>query len=103
MPVLAPPPAERGLAGDRDLFDRQASDAESAPLSASPPDALGVLEQIDVDDVGDVPVLAHREPSRASGWRIERFGAPGHDGKGRYWQWRAGSGKNRRSAYGGKI
>lgn len=96
MPVLAPPTG----GGDRDLFDRRASDAESAPLPASPPDALGVLEQIDVDDV---PVLAHREPSRASGWRIERFGAPGHDGKGRYWQWRTGSGKNRRSAYGGKI
>ena len=47
----------------------------------------------------DVPVLAQDR----SGWRIERFGPPGADGKGRYWQWRTGRGKNRRSAYGGKV
>ena len=56
------------------------------------------------DDVADVPVLAQAlRPSRAAGWRIERFGAPGADGKGRYWQWRKGRGKDRRSAYGGKV
>ena len=57
-----------------------------------------------IADVADVPVLAQAlKPSRAAGWRIERFGAPGADGKGRYWQWRKGRGKDRRSAYGGKV
>ena len=56
------------------------------------------------DVIADVPVLAQAsKPSRAAGWRIERFGAPGQDGKGRYWQWRRGSGKKRISAYGGKV
>ncbi len=57
-----------------------------------------------IADVPDVPLLAQApKPSKAAGWRIERFGAPGADGKGRYWQWRKGRGKERRSAYGGKV
>jgi hypothetical protein len=42
-------------------------------------------------------------PSSADSWRKERFGPRGADGKGRYWQWRRGAGKNRQSIYGGKI
>ena len=46
---------------------------------------------------------ANAEPTLATGWRQERFGPRGADGKGRYWQWRRGAGKNRQSIYGGKI
>jgi len=72
--------------------------AASAPLPAAIPDDVPEI------DISDVPVLAQTpKPSRSTGWRIERFGAPGADGKGRYWQWRKGRGKERRSAYGGKV
>ena len=77
-----------------------AAPAASAPLPAAIPD----VPEIAGIDIADVPVLAQApRPSRASGWRIERFGAPGADGKGRYWQWRKGRGKARVSAYGGKV
>ena len=77
-----------------------AAPAASAPLPAAIPD----VPEIAGIDIADVPVLAQApRPSRASGWRIERFGAPGADGKGRYWQWRKGRDKERVSAYGGKV
>ena len=75
--------------------------ATSAPPPAAIPDDVPEIAGI---DIADVPVLAQApRPSRASGWRIERFGAPGADGKGRYWQWRKGRDKERVSAYGGKV
>lgn len=40
---------------------------------------------------------ALESPALVSGWRIEVTG------KGRYWQFRSGSGKARHSAYGGKF
>ena len=74
-----------------------AAPAASAPLPAAFFDDV-------IADVPDVPVLAQAtKPSKQAGWRIERFGAPGADGKGRYWQWRKGRGKARVSAYGGKV
>ena len=74
-----------------------AAPAASAPLPAAFFDDV-------IADVSLVPVLAQAtKPSKQAGWRIERFGAPGADGKGRYWQWRKGRGKARQSAYGGKV
>ena len=74
------------------------------PLPAAIPDVPEDFFDDVIADVADVPVLAQApKPSRAAGWRIERFGAPGADGKGRYWQWRRGTGKARQSAYGGKV
>lgn len=49
---------------------------------------------------GDDPAF---DPALTDGWRQERFGPRGADGKGRYWQWRRGAGKNRQSIYGGRI
>ena len=64
-----------------------AAPAASAPLPA------GYFDDV-IADVADVPVLVQAaKPSKQAGWRIERFGAPGADGKGRYWQWRKGRGK----------
>ena len=77
-----------------------AAPAASAPLPAAIPD----VPEIAGIDIADVPVLVQAaKPSKQAGWRIERFGAPGADGKGRYWQWRKGRGKARVSAYGGKV
>ena len=109
MPVLAHGVASQAdghqaNSGQRQPVDNAGSvDARlvaSAPLPAAIPD----VPEIAGIDIADVPVLAQAtKPSRASGWRIERFGAPGADGKGRYWQWRKGRGKARPSAYGGKV
>ena len=112
MPVLAHDEASQAGAHLVDSLPRQPVDnagsvdapmlahAASAPLPAAIPD----VPEIAGIDIADVPVLAQApRPSRASGWRIERFGAPGADGKGRYWQWRKGRGKARQSAYGGKV
>ena len=74
-----------------------------ARLGASAPLPAAFFDDV-IADVPDVPVLAQAtKPSKQAGWRIERFGAPGADGKGRYWQWRKGRGKARQSAYGGKV
>ena len=108
MPVLAhsrPSQADghQAYSGQRQPVDNAgsvAAPAASAPLPAAIPD----VPEIAGIDIADVPVLAQApRPSRASGWRIERFGAPGADGKGRYWQWRKGRDKERVSAYGGKV
>ena len=74
-----------------------AAPAASAPLPAAFFDDV-------IADVPDVPVLAQaQKPKGRERWRVERFGPPGDDGKGRYYQYRTGRGKNRRSSYGGKI
>jgi len=49
------------------------------------------------------PSAAELRPALSDGWRQERFGPRGADGKGRYWQWRRGVGKDRESLYGGKV
>ena len=80
--------------GPRQPVDNAGSVVANAPLPAA------FFDEV----MTDVPVLAPAlKPSRSTGWRIERFGAPGADGKGRYWQWRRGTGKARQSAYGGKV
>ena len=56
-----------------------------------------------LNDPGPSLPAAGDAPSLAGGWRQERFGPRGADGKGRYWQWRRGAGKDRQSIYGGKI
>ena len=109
MPVLAHSRPSQADGHQADSDKRQPVDnagsvdarlVASAPLPAAIPD----VPEIAGIDIADVPVLAQApRPSRASGWRIERFGAPGADGKGRYWQWRKGRDKERVSAYGGKV
>jgi len=97
--------------------------------SEEPPTDIGETSDVPVpaDDYDDVPVLAHDDgdligditddddlldgagddddaiTESRTGWRVERFGPKAPDGKGRYWQWRTGRGKNRRAAYGGKV
>lgn len=53
----------------------------------------GLPELSDIEALTPAPEL----PALSTGWRIEVTG------KGRYWQFRAGSGKARKSAYGGKF
>ena len=107
MPVLAHDERPSQVAGAiADSGQRQpvdnAGSGTGSPVSASTLPAAFFDDAI--ADVADVPVLAQApKPSKQAGWRIERFGAPGADGKGRYWQWRKGRGKERRSAYGGKV
>ena len=105
MPVLAHddrPSQADGHQADSDK--RQPVDhAGSVEAPASAPLPAGYFDDV-IADVADVPVLVQAaKPSKQAGWRIERFGAPGADGKGRYWQWRKGRGKARVSAYGGKV
>ena len=105
MPVLAHddrPSQADGHQADSDK--RQPVDnAGSVEAPRSAPLPAGYFDDM-IADVADVPVLAQAaKPSKQAGWRIERFGAPGADGKGRYWQWRKGRGKARVSAYGGKV
>ena len=111
MPVLAQAHDKRASQADGSLVDygqRQPVDNAGSGnnlLVTSDVDPLpaGFFDDV-IADVADVPVLAQApKPSKQAGWRIERFGAPGADGKGRYWQWRKGRGKERRSAYGGKV
>ena len=111
MPVLAHDGASQADVTFADSGQRQPVDhagsvdaPRSAPLPAAIPDVPEEFFDDVVANVADVPVLAQApKPSKQTGWRIERFGAPGADGKGRYWQWRKGRGKERRSAYGGKV
>ena len=105
MPVLAHddrPSQADGHQADSDK--RQPVDhAGSVEAPRSAPLPAGYFDDM-IADVADVPVLVQAaKPSKQAGWRIERFGAPGADGKGRYWQWRKGRGKARVSAYGGKV
>ena len=76
--------------------------AQTVPVLAQPvPEAWEPLDDVPEEWLEDVPVLAQARDT--TGWRIERFGPKGSDGKGRYWQWRTGRGEYRRSAYGGKV
>ena len=109
MPVLAhderPSQVAGAIAdsGQRQPVDHAGSGNNLPVTSDVDPLPAAFFDDV-IADVADVPVLAQApKPSRAAGWRIERFGAPGADGKGRYWQWRKGRGKERRSAYGGKV
>ena len=98
MPVLASRVAEPAV----NSGVRQSADNTGSAISLT--DAATALPAGFFDDVADVPVLAQAlKPSRETGWRVERFGPVGPDGKGRYLQWRRGSGKKRVSAYGGKV
>jgi len=74
---------------------------ETPILAQDVPESWEPLDDVPEAWLEDVPVLAQARDT--TGWRIERFGPKGADGKGRYWQWRTGSGDNRRSAYGGKV
>ena len=109
VPVLATGAAEVASTGNVTppaVEDVPANDAQPRTPTAGTGNIAPLPAGLVLDEL---PVLAHGNKPVAStgkqgpGWRVERFGPPAQDGRGRYWQWRKGSKKRRQSAYGGKV